>query len=226
MSATIKFVFMDFEIFLPFLLNSLVIALMSVFLYFSGKEKERDLPDIRFLELSAVINLLSIIFLFFIPVPDPLRTPIASYERIIFYGLAILRSLIYTISRLLSLGLIIFIIGRNHREQFGDYLMISGLSWLLYFTLLAISLPDSEYRAPLLPRILYLDSDNNICGYYIFQSIYGIINLFNPLGFIFLIVHGFKNNDQNLKLAGFIYVLGFYILTLGYIPLYVEQFCT
>jgi hypothetical protein len=216
---------MEFEIFLPFLLNSLVIAMMSMFLYFFGKEKERSLPDTRYLELSAILNLLSIIFLFFIPYPYSLSTPISSHDRLIYYGLAILRSLIYTISRLISLGLIIFIIGYNHREQFGNYLMISGLSWLIFFTFLAVSLPDSEFRMPLLPTLLY-PGYRGLCEFNIFLSIYAITNLFDPLGYVFLIVHGFKNNHQKLKLAGFIYVIGHYLAYLGYIPYYVNLFCT
>lgn len=225
MSVTVKSVFLVFDLFLPVFLESLFIILVSIFLYFFGQEKEREFPDARYLKFGLILNFIAIIFLFLIPSPYSMTTPISSKDRIIFYGLAIVRSLIFTLSRLISLGLIILIIGYNHREQLGDYLMISGLSWLIFFIFQAILLPLPEYSGGLLPSLLYPDIIN-WCESVLFYPIYGVTNLFNSLGVIFLIVHAYKTNNQNLKLAGFIYVIMGSMISLGYIPFYIEHICT
>jgi hypothetical protein len=56
----------------------------------------------------------------------------------------------------------------------------------------------------------------------VFLQLLSMGSIFGVLGGIALLMHSFKHNDRNLKIAGFIYLVGIAILSLGVIPQYID----
>jgi hypothetical protein len=92
--------------------------------------------------------------------------------------------------------------------------MISGILWIIYYSGNVIALNGELYI------ILFQLSELNV---WTLTTIFMIVNPFGWLmiGFILLIVHGFKNNDSNMIYAGLVYFIGFVLTFI--IPLFITS---
>ncbi|MFX1489604.1 MAG: hypothetical protein ACFFBI_10680 [Promethearchaeota archaeon] len=120
------------------------------------------------------------------------------------------------------MGLIFVLIGRKYKEKIGRFLMYSGIFWAIYSTWASICLymPDTPY--PTLPNLLGFLGIFDFQVTYILQLILGIGSISNIIAYIFFMIHSYYNNDRNLKIAGFIYIIGQSLMVLGMIPYYIS----
>ena len=224
MPFRISFVFTSFEQFLPAALCSLYLIVFNAFLLRSSLANEREFPYFSRLKTTSIINIVLAGVIFFLP-DMSISTPYIGIEEAIFIAYNILRSLIYTIPQIFTIGLILFLIGSKYKSQMGPFLMYSGIFWMVFFTWASISLYNPQYTSIGLPFLLYfIDVITEIEVHFILQMVLGLGFIFNILGYIFFMVHSYSNNDKNLKIAGFAYIIGAAIMGLGGIPSFLNLF--
>jgi len=225
MPFRIYFVFTSFEQFLPATLCSLYLIVFNAFLLRSSLANEREFPYFSRLKTTSIINIVLAGVIFFLPNMS-ISTPYLGIEEAVFIAYNyILRSLIYTILQIFTTGLILFLIESKYKSQLGPSLMYSGIFWMVFFTWASISLYNPQYTYIGLPSLLsFLDVITEIEVNFTLQIVLGLGFIFNILGYIFFMVHSYSNNDKNLKIAGFVNIIGAAIMSLGMIPTYLNLF--
>ncbi len=161
--------------------------------------------------------------MFFIPLVS-LSTPYSQIEESIYVAYYIFRSLVFFIPRIFTMGLIFILIGRKYKEKIGRFLMYSGVFWTIYSIWAAIWLYTPEIPNPFLPSLLNFLGVLDFPLYFVFQQVSSIGFVSNTIALIFFMIHGYSNNDRNLKIAGFIYIIGQSLMGLGMIPYYLSIF--
>ncbi|MFX1279263.1 MAG: hypothetical protein ACFFA3_07585 [Promethearchaeota archaeon] len=147
--------------------------------------------------------------------------PAPHFEEVIYIGYNVFRSLIFFIPRIFTFGIIFIIIGLKYKEQIDQFLMYSGIFWTIFSTYATICLYSPELFSPSLSQILELMGlikDFNI--YMSIQLVLGIGSIANIIAYIFFLIHSYMNHDKDLKIAGFIYIIGQLLMGLGLIPYY------
>jgi hypothetical protein len=224
MAVTLYFLFSSITYLIPFALYSTYMIAFSVFLIFSSKQYNNEYQNKKLLEIAAIINIISVVALIFIPVnfttsgsiPDDQRTLL----YIMYYTLA---SIVAYVPRIFSFGVTFLIYGYRNQDRSGNYLLLTGIFWLIFTTWAALGLFSPFYGTPGAIYLLdYLFPFVDFYAVVILLQLVSVGGIFSVLGGIFLLIHSFIHKDQNLKIAGFIYLVGTAIVSLGLIPQYLE----
>jgi hypothetical protein len=223
MTITFFFWFESFGLFLPYAVYSANMILFSVFLILASLDNQRQAKYKFLLKIAGIINIITTVLIFFFPTGYSRTSSLTPEEQTLLYGLFyITPALITYIPRIFSFGVVFFIFGFKNRESNHNLLMYSGIMWLIYTFWASICLYSPLGNIPQLAYIL-LGSDLFYDSYLlnILINVFGVGNLLNLLGTAFLLIHGFSKNDKNLKIGGFIYLLGNVAVSLSIIPYYI-----
>lgn len=222
MAISFQFWFSSLGHFLPVAVFSAYKITFSAFLIVSGREKGREKIYKNLVLLAGIVNIVSTAALFFIPVGSTAYG--ATEEEIVLRNLIIiLSSLITFIPGIISFGVVFSIYGYKNRRHIGNYLMYSGLFWLIFTIWASISISNPYSNVSFLPYIL--DDIFNFPNFgvlLIMSQILAVGFWFNVLGNIFLLIHAFLNKDRRLKIAGLIYLTWYATIGLSSIPYYLS----
>ena len=224
MAITLYFPFSSITNFIPYALYGAYLIIFSIFLILTNKQYSDDHQNSSLLKIAAIINFISVVALLFVPVGFSTSGSIPDDQRILFYIMFYtLPSLVAFVPRILSFGIIFLVYGYRNKERSGNYLLLSGIFWLIFTTWSALSLIVPYYNIPQLPSLMLIIFPSiEIYSYLIFYQILGLGSIFGALGGIYLLIHSFINEDRNLKIAGFVYLVGTAIVSLGIIPQYIQ----
>lgn len=220
MAITFQFWFSSLEHFVPIAMYCAFRIAFSAFLIASSRDKGRETLHKNLMLLAAIINIVSTVLLFFFPIGSRAYSPTVEEEalRNLFI---IIGSLITYIPSIISFGLVFFIYGYKNRRQIGNYLMYSGVFWLIFTKWASISLFSPFNNTPQLPMIIDLIFNlPSSLVYVISFQILAIGSWFSVLANFFLLIHAFLTKDRMLKIAGLIYFIWHATIGLSFIPLY------
>ncbi|MFX1476962.1 MAG: hypothetical protein ACFFCI_02410 [Promethearchaeota archaeon] len=221
MTIRFDYLFNSFEYILVLVLYSTYFILFNVFILLSSKEQKREYKEFSYLKITSIINIILGGLIFFIP-GISIITPAPQFEISIYVAFLIFRSLFFFIPRIFTMGLIFVLIGRKYKEKIGRFFMYSGIFWTIYSTWASICLYTPELAIPNLPPLLEFLGILDFPVAFILQPILGIGSISNIIAYIFFMIHSYYNNDRNLKIAGFIYIIGPSLMVLGMIPYYLS----
>lgn len=222
MTIIFHFWFSSLAYFVPIAMYSAFRITFSAFLIVYSQEKGRETLHKNLILIAAIINIVSTVLLFFIPSGSTAYSPTVE-ERAMRNLFLIITSLITYIPSIISFGVVFFIYGYKNRRQIGNYLMYSGLFWLVFTIWASFSLFSPFNNMPQLPLILDdILNFPSILVYIIISQILTIGFWFSVLANIFLLIHAFLNKDQSLKIAGLIYFIWHATIGLSSIPLYIQ----
>lgn len=212
---TLVFSFIDFStlLFIVPITSSIIAIIYNIFFIQSGKKQSPEVHASKYLIFLGITNISFIVLSFLIP-DLLLESPYVGTETQIYIAYNVFRGLLFSVPSLITYGVVFLTFGLKNRQRFKSYIMISGILWIIYYSLNAIVLNGELYT------ILFQLTTIDILT---LTSIFIIVSFFLmfllSIGFILLIVHGFKNNDNNMKYAGFVYFLGFALSLI--IPLFI-----
>lgn len=211
---TLVFSFIDFStlLFIIPITSSLIAIVYNYFIIKSGKNQPPEVNASKYLIYSGMINIIFIILSYLIP-DLRLISPYNEVETQIYLAYNIFRGLLFTIPSLITYGVIFLIFGLKNRQRFKSYIMISGILWIISYSVRAIVLNGELYT--ILFQLFAIDV-LTLTSIFIIVASFGLLIL---IGFILLIVHGFKNNDNNMIYAGLFFFLGFVLSLI--IPLFI-----
>lgn len=202
---------------------SFYFILFNVFLFLSSEENKRELQDFSYLRITCLINIILGGLIFILPATS-LSTPYTELEKIMYVGYNIFYSLVFFIPRIFTMGLIFIFLGLKYKEQIGQFLMYTGIFWTIYSTWASICLYFPENSTPGLATALELMGITDLGRVYIVMlNILSFGSTSNAIAIIFFMVHSYLNNDKNLKIAGYIYIIGQALMGLSFIPLYISM---
>lgn len=211
---TIVFSFIEFSMLNYITITSSIIAIIyNIFFIQSGRKQSPEVHASKYLIYLGITNISFIVLSFLIP-DLLLSSPFNEVETQIYLAYNVFRGLLFSIPSLITYGVIFLIFGLKNRQQLKSYIMISGILWIIYYSVNVIVLNGELYT------ILFLSG----LGVWTLTTIFIIVSSFGWLlliGFILLIVHGFKNNDSNMIYAGLVYFIGFVLTFI--IPLFITS---
>jgi hypothetical protein len=202
---TLVFSFIDFStlLFIIPITNSIIAIIYNIFFIQSGKNQPSEVNYSKYLIYLGITNISFIILSFLIPDLKLIST-YNEVETQIYLAYNIFRSLLFSVPSLITYGVIFLIFGLKNRQRFKSYIMISGILWIIYYSVNVIVLNGELFN---ILFVLFAFDVLTVTTIFIIVSFF-MLFLFT-MGFILLIVHGFKNNDNNMKYAGFVHLLGY-----------------
>ena len=211
---TLVFSFIEFSMLHYITITSSIIAIIyNIFFIQSGRKQSPEVHASKYLIYLGITNISFIVLSFLIP-DLLLRSPYNEVETQIYLAYNVFRGLLFSIPSLITYGVIFLIFGLKNRQQLKSYIMISGILWIIYYSVNVIVLNGELYTILILSGL----------GVWTLTTIFIIVSSFGWLlliGFILLIVHGFKNNDSNMIYAGLVYFIGFVLTFI--IPLFITS---
>ena len=211
---TIVFSFIEFSMLHYITITSSIIAIIyNIFFIQSGRKQSPEVHASKYLIYLGITNISFIVLSFLIP-DLLLSSPFNEVETQIYLAYNVFRGLLFSIPSLITYGVIFLIFGLKNRQQLKSYIMISGILWIIYYSVNVIVLNGELYTILILSGL----------GVWTLTTIFIIVSSFGWLlliGFILLIVHGFKNNDSNMIYAGLVYFIGFVLTFI--IPLFITS---
>lgn len=226
MAIIFHFWFSSLACFVPVAMYSAFKITFSAFLIVSSREKRREMLRKNLILIAAIINIISTVLLFFFPIGFTGYSSTVE-ERAMINLFIIIASLITYIPGIVSFGVVFFIYGYKNRRKIGNYLMYSGLFWLIFTIWASISLFSPFSNTPQLPMILENLSIFNPPGplvAVITIQILAIGSWFSVLANIFLLIHAFLDKDRMLKIAGLIYFVWHATIGLSFILQYLSMY--
>ena len=200
---TLVFSFIGFSTLYCITITSSIIAIIyNIFFIQSGKKQSPEVHASKYLIYLGITNISFIVLSFLIP-DLLLRSPYNEVETQIYLAYNVFRGLTFSVPSLITYGLIFLIFGLKNRKQLKSYIMISGILWIIYYSVNVIGLNGELYN------ILFQLFGLNVLT---ITTIFIIVNSFDCfllIGFVLITVHGFKNDDSNMVYAGLVYFLGF-----------------
>ena len=193
-----------------------------MFILLSSNEHKREFKEFSNLKITSIINIILGGLVFFIPLFS-ISTPYSQVEISIYVAFNIIRSLVFFIPRIFTMGLIFIFLGRKYKEKIGRFLMYSGVFWTIYSIWASICLYMPEIPVPTLPSLLGFLGLLDFPLYIVIQQGLIVGSISNIIAYIFFMIHSYSNNDRNLKIAGFIYIIGQSLMGLGMIPFYLSM---
>lgn len=211
---TLIFGFIDFSsslVILP-ITSSIIAIIYNIFFIQSGKKQSPEVHASKYLIYLGITNISFIVLSFLIP-DLKLISPYNEVETQIYLAYNVFRGLLFAVPSLITYGVIFLIFGLKNRQQLKSYIMISGILWIIYYSVNVIVLNGELYM--ILFQLTAIDILTLTSIFIIVGSFFWLL----LIGFILLIIHGFKNNDNNMKYAGLVYILGFALSLI--IPLFI-----
>ncbi len=190
----------------------------NILIIISGKNQIGEAESPKLLICAGIINLVFLGLRYFIPgivYSGPINP-----EFIFYLSYQIATGLIFSIPYIITFGIIYLFFGSKNREKFGSFLKTAGILWIIAYSVLAIVLNGN-----LIPILFILTGE-----YMLFTLVFIIINLalilLSVTAIIMLIIHGTKNSDSSLKIAGILLLVqdGISIVLYFVIPLVLSFF--
>lgn len=160
----------------------------------SGKNQIGEVKSPKLLICAGIINLVFLGLRYFIPgisYSGPINP-----EFMFYLSYQIATGLIFSVPYFITFGLFFLLFGSKNREKFGSFLKIAGILWIIAYSVLAFALSGN-----IIPILFILTGE-----YMLFTLVFIIINfaliLLSVTAIIMLIIHGTKNSDSSLKIAG------------------------
>ena len=178
----------------------------NIYIIKSGKNKAGEAEYSRLLIYAGIINLVFMVLWLFIPRitysgPIDLGNLSPQLRFYLFYQIA--TGLIFSIPGVITFGITYLLYGNKNQEQFRSFLKIAGIFWIIVHLVRVIVLNGN------LILILFTLTDVYVLFTFIYFIVYGVISLLNIPAIILLIVHGIKNFDSDLKIAGILSLIQF-----------------
>ena len=181
MAITFRYYFDSF--FIIQLVESCLMILVFLMLLLSSKVQEKNYKKQYLLNYAGIIGI--ILVSIYAALPTVVCTPPITG---LCYTLGFFRRMIFYIPVLVSLGILLFLFGKENRETYSSFLYYSGICWIVtffgyFFALLVIKL-----------------------GLWMLAIIGSVSYLAIP-AFILMLVHGAKFKDRFFILSGVFYFL-------------------
>jgi len=160
----------------------------------SGKNQIGEVESPKLLICAGIINLVFLGLRYFIP--GIIYSGPINPEFMFYLSYQIATGLIFSVPYFITFGLLFLLFGSKNREKFGSFLKIAGILWIIAYSVLAFALSGN-----IIPIMFILTGE-----YMLFTLVFIIINfaliLLSVTAIIMLIIHGTKNSDSSLKIAG------------------------
>ena len=186
----------------------------------SGKDQIGEVESPKLLICAGIINLVFLALRFFIP-GITYSGPINLNPEFIFYlSYQIATGLIFSLPYLITFGIIFLLFGSKNREKFGWYLKTAGILLIIAYLLLAIVLNGNLFT------IMFILTEEYMLFTLAFLIIVFVLSLLFVPATILLIIHGTKNSDSSLKIAGILLLIqyGIFIVLNIVIPTVISFF--
>ena len=203
--------------FWQFLFDVLRFLIPSVYVFLYTSRNSRDVQNQNYLKISAIINVVLIGIIFFIPSPIGMIdiTPLESLINNLFI---IAMSIISNLVLLITFGVSILLFGLKNRELYGSYLQFSGIIFIITFVSRLIAIQPLGYPMPYISFALYLAGITTSYSQIISIILSGPFSMLLIIGMVYFIIHGYKNNEKYFVLAGISYLISFAFIGYGQIP--------
>ena len=186
---------------IPLIIYACFYIVLNYFIIRSSKTNvgEKEKPELLY--YIGVINIIFLVMRFAIPiytVANPSQVElILEFIYIISYGL------ILSLPSLITYGIFMFKYGKANEQRFNKYLKISGILWIITFSIGIITLGGY------LSSIIFLFLPYSYTLWYILTIIISSFGIVNLVAWILLIVHSVKNDDKNLLISGILAIAAF-----------------
>ena len=199
---------------IPSIITTIFTVILNVFILISSKVLREEIKKTSLLKSAAIINIIFSILLLILP--SIAYSTLTEIEKIIVISYMIFLALIGTLPFFITYGLFFFLFGKANQERYNRFLKIAGILWMVSFGFSLLILNG------LLGGIIYI-----FTGYpptIVITNFTRIIFIIIELnGFVLLMIHGIKNNNKNLMIAGILRLVAFttvifYNLFVSYLP--------
>ncbi len=199
---TLVFSFIDFSMLHYLAITSSIIAIIfNIFFIQSGKKQSPEVHASKYLIYLGITNISFIVLSFLIP-DLLLKSPYNGTETQIYLAYNIFRGLLFSVPSLITYGVVFLTYGLKNRQRFKPYLMISGILWIISYSVNVIVLNGELYN------ILFVLSVFDLSTIITIFSVGSSFGWLTFIGFMLLIVHGYKNKDNNMIYAGSVFYIG------------------
>ena len=192
----------------------------NIYIIKSGKNKAGEAEYSRLLIYAGIINLVFMVLWLFIPRitysgPIDLGNLSPQLRFYLFYQIA--TGLIFSIPGVITYGITFLLYGQKNQEQFRSFLTIAGIFWIIANLMRVAALNGNLFL------ILITLTDVSVLFAFIYGILYSIMGFLIVPATILLIVHGIKNFDSDLKIAGIFSLISYgttFMFYLVIIPLF------
>ena len=165
------------------LVESSFMILGFVMLLLSSRIKDKDYKKQYFLNYAGIFGI--ILVSIFAALPTVVCTPPITE---LCYTIGFFRGIIFYIPLLVSLGILLFLFGKENRETHSSFLYYSGICWIVTFFGFFFGLLGLSFG---LLMLLFI----------------GIVSYLAIPAFILMIIHGAKFKDNFFVLSGLFVIL-------------------
>jgi hypothetical protein len=146
-NMTSVFSFIDFStlFFILPITGALIAIVYNIFIIKSGKNQPPEVNASRYLIYLGITNISFIVLSFLIP-DLSLRSPYNEVETQIYIAYNVFRGLLFSVPSLITYGVIFLIFGLKNRQQLKSYIIISGILWIIYYSVNVIVLNGELWR--------------------------------------------------------------------------------
>ncbi|MFX1587619.1 MAG: hypothetical protein ACFFC1_05660 [Promethearchaeota archaeon] len=198
---------------IPSIITAIFTVVLNIFILVSSRELREEIEKVRLLMGAAIINIIFSILPFTFPMVG-YASP-TEIERIIIASYLTLLGLAGSLPFFISYGLFFFLFGKANQERYNSFLKIAGILWMVSFGFSSIILNGW------LDDIIYIftGSPPTFVITYWTRLLFIIIEL---SGFVLLLIHGIKNKNKNLMIAGILRLVAF--ITVFFYPFFADYF--
>jgi hypothetical protein len=184
----------------------------NLFILRASRNLPEDVEKRRLLLSAAIINMTFSTLLLILPrmtVSSPTET-----ERLILAGYTIFLGLISSLPSFITMGIFFFIFGKTNRERYNIFVMLAGILWIISQGFVVAFLSGNLWSV----ISLFVYSPPEIMQLYLLTTIlYLVVWIVILSGYILLMIHGIKNDDSNLKIAGILGVINMLFVIVYYL---------
>jgi hypothetical protein len=184
---------------IPWIINACFYIVLNYFIIRSSKSNlgEKERPELLY--YIGVINIIFLLIRFVLPVY--IITSPTDFDLFLEFIYVISYGLVLSLPSLITFGIFMFKYGKVNEQRFNVYLKISGILWILSFSVNVITL--NGYLYGILSRFLPITSVS------LLNTILGFFGLFGLIAWVLVIIHSIKNNDNDLLISGILAILAF-----------------
>lgn len=184
-------------------------VILNIFILISSKTLREDIQRTRLLKSAAIINIIFSILP--LTLPSFAFSSLTEIEKIIVVGYLVFLGLAGSLPFFITYGLFFFLFGKANQEEYGSFLKIGGILWMVSFGFSLLTLSG------LIDSIIYIliGAPPTFVITYWTRLLFIIIEL---NGFVLLLIHSIKNKNKNLMIAGILRFVAF--ITVFLYPLF------
>lgn len=178
----------------------------NIYIIKSGKNQEGEVDYSELLIYAGIINLVFLVLGLTIPQiaysgPIDLGNLSRQLRFYLFYQIAL--GLIFSIPGVITYGIFFLLFGQRNQEQFRSFLKIAGILRIIVHLMIVIALNGNLFL------ILITLTDVHVLFGFLYGILYIIMGFLIVPATILLLVHGIKNFDSDLKIAGILSLIQF-----------------